>query len=64
MLRAAARALRGGRRRVAGTASGAPARHAADGRRGWLQGLARQALYSEPALRLLGHMLLVVARRA
>ena len=28
------------------------------------RGLARRALYSEPALRLLGHMLLVVARRA
>jgi SAM-dependent methyltransferase len=58
------RALRGGRRRAAGTGSAAPARRAADGRRGWLRGLARQALYSEPALRLLGHMLLVVARRA
>lgn len=64
VLRAAARALRGGRRRAAGTGSVAPARHAAGGRRGWLRGLARQALYSEPALRLLGHMLLVVARRA
>jgi len=32
--------------------------------RGGLRGLARRALYSEPALRLLGHMLLVVARRA
>lgn len=62
VLREAARALRGGRRRAAG--SGAPARHAADGRRGWLRGLARRALYSGPALRLLGHMLLVVARRA
>jgi SAM-dependent methyltransferase len=29
-----------------------------------LRRLARQALYTEPALRLLGHMLLVVARRA
>jgi hypothetical protein len=26
--------------------------------------LVRRALYTEPALRLLGHMLLVVARRA
>jgi hypothetical protein len=34
------------------------------GRRGWPRGLARQALYRAPALRLLGHMLLVVARRA
>jgi hypothetical protein len=33
-------------------------------RRGWLGVLARRGLYSEPALRLLGHMLLVVARRA
>ena len=63
-LRAGARALRGGRRRAAGRGSGAPARPAADGRRGWLRGLARRALYSGPALRLLGHMLLVVARRA
>jgi SAM-dependent methyltransferase len=33
-------------------------------RRSWLRGLARRALYSGPSLRLLGHMLLVVARRA
>jgi SAM-dependent methyltransferase len=32
--------------------------------RGPVAGLARRALYTEPALRLLGHMLLVVARRA
>ncbi len=32
--------------------------------RGALAGLARRLLYTEPALRLLGHMLLVVARRA
>jgi SAM-dependent methyltransferase len=30
----------------------------------WLARAARRALYTEPALRLLGHMLLVVARRA
>ncbi len=64
VLRAAARTLHGGRRRAGGTGSGPPARHAAAGRRGWLHGLARRALYSEPTLRLLGHMLLVVARRA
>jgi SAM-dependent methyltransferase len=64
VLRAAARALRGGLPGAVGTGRGAPARRAADGGRGWLRGLARQALYSEPALRLLGHMLLVVARRA
>jgi len=41
--------------------SGPPA-----GRRrlGWARALARRALYTEPALRLLGHMLLVVAQRA
>ena len=33
-------------------------------RRGPLVGIARRLLYTEPALRLLGHMLLVVARRA
>ena len=33
------------------------------GARGMLKRLARRALYTEPALRLLGHMLLVVARR-
>jgi SAM-dependent methyltransferase len=33
-------------------------------RRGLIARVARQALYTEPALRLLGHMLLVVARRA
>jgi hypothetical protein len=31
--------------------------------RGWLGALVRRGLYSEPTLRLLGHMLLVVARR-
>jgi len=34
------------------------------GARASVKRLARRALYSEPALRLLGHMLLVVARRA
>lgn len=33
------------------------------GSRGWLATVLRAALYTEPALRLLGHMLLVVARR-
>jgi hypothetical protein len=32
--------------------------------RRWLARVARRALYTGPALRLLGHMLLVVARRA
>ena len=41
---------------------GAP-RSPAEPRR-WLARAARRALYTEPALRLLGHMLLVVARRA
>jgi SAM-dependent methyltransferase len=36
----------------------------ARGARGWLRAAARRALHTEPALRLLGHMLLVVARRA
>jgi SAM-dependent methyltransferase len=64
LLRVAARAARGTRRRPAGPGGAGPARGAGPGRRGWLRGLARRALYSEPALRLLGHMLLVVARRA
>jgi SAM-dependent methyltransferase len=64
VLRTTGRALRGARRRPAAAESRAPARGAAPGRRGWWQDLARRALYSEPALRLLGHMLLVVARRA
>jgi hypothetical protein len=34
------------------------------GPRPWLARMARRALYTGPALRLLGHMLLVVARRA
>ena len=43
----------------------APGRGAVPGGAGAaLKRLARQALYTEPALRLLGHMLLVVARRA
>jgi len=41
-----------------------PSRPGGPRRRPWLGALARRALYSEPALRLLGHMLLVVARRA
>jgi SAM-dependent methyltransferase len=70
-----ARVLRGALRR-ARRVTGPPARSAAaparlpaaapaaPAPRGWLAGLARRALYSGPALRLLGHMLLVVARRA
>jgi SAM-dependent methyltransferase len=55
---------------ASGRAGGAPAGPtAAEGatpprRRGLIARVARQALYTEPALRLLGHMLLVVARRA
>jgi SAM-dependent methyltransferase len=60
VLRTAARSLRGGRRRAAGPSPPRPQ----DRSHGWLHGVARRALYSEPALRLLGHMLLVVARRA
>ena len=58
-----ARILRGLLRRRARRAAGgglAPAPAAAGG----MKGLVRRALYTEPALRLLGHMLLVVARRA
>jgi SAM-dependent methyltransferase len=62
VLRSAARALGGARPRPAPAMPTAPAH--ADRRRGWLRALARRGLYSEPALRLLGHMLLVVARRA
>lgn len=55
---------------VSGRAGGAPAgATAGEGvtpprRRGLIARVARQVLYTEPALRLLGHMLLVVARRA
>jgi len=52
------------RRHRAGTGSSGPAASRAVGRGQWIRGLARGALYTEPALRLLGHMLLVVARRA
>jgi hypothetical protein len=56
-------ALRGVRRRAAGGPPRVPAAPPA-GPRPWLARLARRALYTGPALRLLGHMLLVVARRA
>jgi SAM-dependent methyltransferase len=51
----------------AGAAAG-PVAARADARRrgragGWLRNTLRRALYTEPALRLFGHMLLVVARR-
>ena len=62
LLRSAARALGGRRPRAARSVGTAPA--LADARRGWLRALVRRGLYSEPVLRLLGHMLLVVARRA
>jgi len=61
VLRAAAGRLRGARRPAGPAVSPRPS---GDRRRGGLRALARRALYSEPALRLLGHMLLVVARRA
>ena len=64
VLRTAARAVRGSRRGVPGAGSDVAPFRSGDPRRGWLRGIARRALYSEPALRLLGHMLLVVARRA
>jgi SAM-dependent methyltransferase len=60
VLRTAVRALRASRRQPGGPSPQA----GGDRRPGRLRGLARRALYSEPALRLLGHMLLVVARRA
>jgi SAM-dependent methyltransferase len=44
------------------TPSGVPAAPA--GPRGWLARAGKRVLYTAPALRLLGHMLLVVARRA
>jgi SAM-dependent methyltransferase len=65
VLRAARRTVRraiGGRpSRVVAGPPGPPAATPAE--RAWLPRLARRALYTEPALRLLGHMLLVVARR-
>jgi SAM-dependent methyltransferase len=54
------------RRRSPAASAGRAARPSGPGavaRRGRLAGLLRRALYTEPALRLLGHMLLVVARR-
>jgi len=64
LLRAAVQLLRGSRRYAPAGGRDVSARHPERRRRGWLGGIARRALYSEPALRLLGHMLLVVARRA
>lgn len=49
--------------RPAGTASGPRPVTRPAGSPGGLAGLLRRTLYTEPALRLLGHMLLVVARR-
>jgi SAM-dependent methyltransferase len=62
LLRSAVRALGGRRPRAASPAGMASA--PGHERRGWLRAVVRRGLYSEPALRLLGHMLLVVARRA
>jgi SAM-dependent methyltransferase len=64
LLRAGLRALRGARRGPAAPAPGGRGRRPDDRSRGRVGTLARRALYSEPALRLLGHMLLVVAHRA
>jgi hypothetical protein len=61
VLRTALRAVRTAPRRRHGAG---PSRPGGPRRRPWLGTLARRALYSGPALRLLGHMLLVVARRA
>jgi SAM-dependent methyltransferase len=61
-----ARVLRGALRRARGRvrpAAPTPGVPSSAPRR-WLARAARRALYSEPALRLFGHMLLVVARRA
>jgi SAM-dependent methyltransferase len=62
VLRAAARAVGGPRGRSA--AAERPSPTSPGERRGWLGHLVRRGLYSRPALRLLGHMLLVVARRS
>jgi SAM-dependent methyltransferase len=65
MLRAGLRALRGPRpASPAPTARGGRFHPAAPRSGGGVRALARRALYSEPALRMLGHMLLVVAHRA
>ena len=63
------RRARASRRAIAAVAPGPRARASVggagdDGARRAVTRLARRALYTEPALRLLGHMLLVVARRA
>jgi SAM-dependent methyltransferase len=60
VLRSALRRVRGARRPAP---AGDPGAGAEGGNRARRAGLARRALYTEPALRLLGHMLLVVARR-
>jgi SAM-dependent methyltransferase len=64
VLRAGLRAVRGARRGAPVPAAGARPPAAATRSGGGIKALARRALYSEPALRLLGHMLLVVAHRA
>jgi SAM-dependent methyltransferase len=80
VLRAALRRARGvvatrrgepaGRQRaatvIAGVGAGSGDPHCVPGpaRGAWLKTIARRALYTEAALRLLGHMLLVVARRS
>jgi len=62
ILRGALRPLLRGRRR-AGSAGGAAPSAAGPRRQRPLVTLAKRLLYTEPALRLLGHMLLVVARK-
>jgi SAM-dependent methyltransferase len=64
LLRAGLRALRKPRRTAAAPAAGGRPRPGAARPGGGVRVLARRALYSEPALRMLGHMLLVVAHRA
>lgn len=61
VLRTAARAIRGRRPRPVREAGTAPVPARAPS---WPGSLGRRLLYTGPALRLLGHMLLVVARRA
>jgi SAM-dependent methyltransferase len=52
------------RTRPRGASEGSPSPAPTPAPRAWITRFARKALYTEPALRLLGHMLLVIARRA
>jgi SAM-dependent methyltransferase len=64
VLRAGLRAVRGACREAAVPVGDARPPSPAARSGGGIKALARRTLYSEPALRLLGHMLLVVAHRA